>query len=249
MRRSLVSALVATFLLSLAGGSRGGDTGASAPPSIDTDTGGLGARDSVLIYHGHGGVGPEGLEGSMTHQESSVWLEGAGLTVEQTATWPDSFDTYRLIILPGPGANDSSDALDVEERASLIAAMNDGAVVVVEAEPGSLLNDEVLNALVWDLSGSMYSTGEALDGPAEPWGDHQLTAGVETVGLDLCTVIERGEETCLLVAGDDCVAASAMVGAGWLVLLGDGNLLSDVSRWSDGGHDNARFLSNLAQLY
>ncbi len=249
MRRSLVSALTAAFLLTLAGGSRGdGDTGPTGDLPLDTDTGLL-DRGSVLIYTGHGGVGPEGLEGSMTHDESTAWLEGAGLVVSHSSTWPASFDSYRLVILTAPGTNDGSVEFDAVERAELLGVMNAGGTVVVEAEPGSLLNDDVLNALVWDLGGSMYTTGEALDGPAEAWGDHELTAEVGSVGLELSTEVERGEETCLLIADDQCVAVAAAAGDGWLVLLGDGNLLSDVDRWSDGGHDNARFLSHLAQLY
>ncbi len=250
MRRCLVSALVAAFLLTLAGGSRrGGDTAATDLPPVDSDTGILSGRDTVLIYYGHGGIEPTGIEGSMTHTESSAWLEGAGLAVEHTGTWPDSFDGYRLVILTAPGARDSSVEFSAEERAALLTVMNAGGGVVVESEPGSLLNDEVLNALVWDLGGTMYTTGEALDGPASPWGEHQLTADITSIGLDVSTDIERGEETCLLEAGDHCVAVAAAAGAGWLVLVGDGNLLSDVSRWSDGGHDNVRFLSNLAQLW
>ena len=249
MRRSLVSALVACFLLTLAGGSRGkDDTGPTGDPLLDTDTGAT-PRPGVLIYYGHGGVGPEGIEGSMTHLESSAWLEGAGLTVSHTSTWPPSFDSYRLVILPAPGTHDSGVELDALERADLLGVMNAGGTVVVEAEPGSILNDDVLNALIWDLGGSMYTTGEAINGPAIPWGDHELTSEVTSIGLDVSTSVERGEETCLLVTEDECLAVAAAAGAGWLVLLGDGNLLSDVSRWSDGGFDNTRFLSLLAQLY
>ncbi len=250
MRRTLISTLAASVLLILAGASRGGpDSGESAPPSRDTDTGLLGDRDRALIYYGHGGVGPEGLGGSMTHLETAAWLQGAGLTVDHTDGWPEAFGEYRLVILPAPGAHDSTAQLDVEERAALIGVMNAGGIVVVESEPGSLLNDDPLNALVWDLGASMYTTGEALDGSAQPWGDHALTAQVETVGLQQGSVVERGEETCLLATAEDCVAAVATVGAGWLVLLGDGNLLSDLAHCSDLGHDNIRLLSNLAQLY
>ena len=249
MQRSLVSTLVACLLLALAGGSRGnGDTGPTGNPALDTDTG-VTDRGSVLIYYGHGGVGPEGLEGSMAHLESSAWLEGAGLTVSHTSTWPGSFDTYRMVILTAPGTHDSDIEFAAVERADLLNVMNAGGTVVVESEPGSLLNDDVLNALVWDLGGSMYTTGEALDGAATPWGDHELTSEITTIGLELATEVERGDDTCLLVSGDHCVGVAAASGAGWLVLLGDGNLLSNVSHWSDVSYDNARFLSHLAQLY
>jgi hypothetical protein len=247
MRRSTSSALAATFLLALAGGSRGGADSGDSTPSGDTDSG-LPPRDAVLIYYGHGGVGPSGLDGSMTHSDSKALLEGAGLEISHTDSWPDSFDDFRLVILTAPGTHDAGAELDAVQRADLLGVTNAGGVVVVEAEPGTLLNDEVLNALVWDLGASMHTTGESLDGAAEPWGEHILTEGVARVGLDITTAVERGEETCLLVTGSECVAAAAVAGAGWVVLLGDGNLLSDVARWSDGGLDNARFLSNLAQL-
>ena len=247
MRRSTSSALAAATLLALAGGSRGDDDSADSFPAVDSDTGSR-ARQAVLVYYGHGGVGPEGLEDSMTHSESTALLQDAGLTVTHTGTWPASFAPYRLVILTAPGATDAGAEFDAVERADLLGVMNAGGVVVVEAEPGTLLNDDVLNALVWDLGGSMYTTGESLEGPASPWGDHALTDGVTSVGLDDSTAVERGEETCLLETEDECVAAVASAGAGWLVLLGDGNLLSDVARWSDGSLDNARFLSNLAQL-
>jgi hypothetical protein len=247
MRRSTSSALAAAFLLALAGGSRGGPDSGDSLPTVDSDTG-YGPRQAVLIYYGHGGVGPGGLDGSMTHTESTALLQGASLTVTHTDSWPASFEPYRLVILTAPGATDTQAEFDAVERADLLGVMNAGGVVVVEAEPGTLLNDEVLNALVWDLGGSMYTTGESLDGPASAWGEHTLTDDVTSVGLDVSTAVERGEETCLLETEDHCVAVAADSGAGWLVLVGDGNMLSDVARWSDGALDNASFLFNLAQL-
>jgi hypothetical protein len=249
MRRTLLSIAAAGTLFTLAVGSRGtGDSSAGDSDILDDSDTGLGGRNAVLIHTGHAGVGPEGIDGSMTHQGSTALLEEAGLEVQHDDAWPESFDRFRLVILPGPGDHDSSVEFSPVERADLTRVCNAGGVIVVEAEPGVALNADVVNALVWDLGGSMHTTGEAIEGSATPWGEHPLTEGVDAVGLDLSTVLARGEETCLLVAGDDCVAVAATTGEGWVVLLADGNLLSDIGRWDEAGYDNARFLENLARL-
>lgn len=249
MRRSLASAAVAAGLLVLAGGSRKTDTGDTGPATADSNgDSGADHRNRVLVYTGHGGVDAAGIDGSMTHADSTAALLDAGLEVDHTDQWPSSLDPYRLVILPAPGARDANAVFTPVELADLIGVMNAGGVVVVEAEPGTVLNDEVLNEVVWDLNGSMYTTGEGVDGPATPWGDHPLTQGVATVGLAAAAAVERGDDTCLLDTPTRCVAAAAATGEGWLVLLGDGNLLSEAARFDAEGYDNLALLYNLAGI-
>ncbi len=247
MRRTPLSALVLALLTCGVVGSRkpSDDTGPDTTPHGDT---GIHARSGVLIHYGHGGVGPSGLDGSLTHEATTELLESRGLAVNHSSVWPESFETIRLAILPAPGTSDITAEFSTLERADLIGVMSAGGVVVVEAEPGTVLNDDILNDLVWDLGGSMHTTGLEVGDVSATVVEHELTAGLGSIGLDLSTSVERNDDDCLLQVDDDCVAVAADSGPGWLVLLADGNVLSDHEAFAAAGHDNQRFLLNLALL-
>jgi len=246
MRRDHVSAAVLALLLALAGGSLGRGEGDSEPPPGDSDP--LADRPAVLIYHGHGGVGPEGLDGSMTHEDSRALLEGAGLEVDQQAAWPASFDAYRLVILPAPGAHDAQAMFSTMERAELGAVAATGGALVVECESGSAMNLDVVNGLVWDLGLRAVATGIDVDGIADGIAEHALTDGVGGLGLSAAVRVDPGDTTCLASSGGDCVAAATAAGDGWIVLIGDGDLLSWLDEWVAEGQDNDLFLRRLAQI-
>lgn len=246
MRRSLLSLLVMASLLAIAGGSRrDDDTGATGAVG-DTDA--LPGRPAVLVYYGHGGVGPEGIEGSMAHLDDIALLEEAGLRVDHTAAWPASFDEYRLAILPGPGANDVSAEFSATERGLLRSVATSGGVVVIEAEAGNVMNLDPLNDLLWDLGGQLVVSGVTVEGDADSIGEHALTGGVGSLGLRGATKVDPGDGTCIAAAGYDCIAAAAAAGDGWIVALGDGDLLSSLLTWVETGHDNDLFLRHLAHL-
>jgi hypothetical protein len=246
MRRSVLSSLVLALLLTLAGGSRDRDGEDSSADPGDTDA--LPARPAVLVYYGHGGVGPEGLGGSMTHLDDVALLEEASLRVDYTTAWPASFDAYRLAILPGPGANDVAVEFSAAERGLLRGVATAGGVVVVEAEAGNVMNLGPLNDLVWDLGTKMVVEGVSVAGDTDGIGDHPLTDGVVSLGLDGATRVDPGDGACLATVGFDCVAAATAAGDGWIVVLGDGDLLSRLLSFTDEGHDNDLFLRRLAHL-
>ncbi len=248
MRRSLLSAFAMTLLLAGLLGSRGKDSGDSGSDTVPPRDTGIHARSGVLIHYGHGGVGPDGLEGSMTHEATRALLEGHGLSVNYSGAWPESFDNIRLALIPGPGSNDSGASFSTLEAANLISVASAGGVVVVEAEPGTLLNNDILNDLVWDLGGSMHTTSTEIEASEATILEHPLTAGVGSIGLELTTAVVPNDESCLLKVDDDCVAVAAAAGPGWVVLLGDGNILSGYEAFGADGHDNERFLLNLALL-
>ncbi len=248
MHRHTVSALALGLLICAAGGSRqAGDSGDSSPLLDTEDTAAL-LGAGVLVYHGHGGASAAGIDGHLGQGGLELLDE---LDVEHRDDWPEDFSPYRLVILPAPGAHDSSATFSAVQRGDLLSVTHVGGLVVVLSAPGTLVNDDVLNDLVWDLGASMYTTGEALEqGEATryPYQDHPLTEGVERVGLDIASAV-GGEESCLLVVDDDrCVAAAATAGAGWIVLLGAGDLLDDPQGWAESGMDNELFIHNLAQL-
>jgi len=246
LRRSLASTVALALALAAAGGSRGvPDSGleSALPDDSDPDL-----PDGVLIYTGHGGVSSAGLDGGMTHQQSTALLEDAGLTVSRSGSWPESFDAYRLVILPGPGANDSGAEFTTLQRAALQGLMSRGGVVLVESEHGGAMNVDLLNDLVWDLGGGMYVGEGTLEGTGDNIADTALTAGVDSVGFDVAGPLDSLEQTCLVASEWDCVLGASPHGLGWLVLASDGHLFEDLAGWTDEGHDNDILLLDLARL-
>ena len=201
----------------------------------------------VLIFYGHGGVGPEGMWGDMTHAETVTMYQERGLQVTHTADWPASLDAFRLVVLPAPGFR-ADDVFTPAETTALTALVQRGGVLLVEAENGNTISYDVINPLLVSLGAAMQMTGGFFGGDATVFAQDPLTAGLGKVGTLAGGRMEEGVDTCLAAIDDECVAGQHVIGTGSVVLVGDGNMFSDLANWDQGGFHNRRFLLNLAQL-
>lgn len=202
----------------------------------------------MLIHYGHGGVGPEGMWGDMTHEDTVAMYEAAGLTVAHTADWPGSFEDLRLVMLPAPGFKDSAARFKAGEVAQLRAFMEEGGVVVVELENSAVLNSGCVNALFKDLGFGVRMAGGWTNGTFADITEHPFTEGVKEVGVASSANITLGGETCVVGRDDACLVAVRAYGDGWLAVLADGNAISDLANWDDAGRDNRRLIRNFAGL-
>jgi hypothetical protein len=110
------------------------------------------------------------------------------------------------------------------------------------------MNLDTLNGLVWDLGLHAVASGVEVTGAGDAIAEHALTDGVGSLGLDAAVRVDPGDATCLCTAGGECVAAATASGDGWVVLIGDGDLLSRLDEWVAQGHDNDLFLRRLARI-
>jgi len=221
----------------------GGDGG----PGGDADAG-FTLPGKVLIYYGHGGVGPEGMWGDMTHADTIARYGEAGLQVDHTDQWPGSMADYRLAILPAPGFTDATARFSDGEAAALTELATRGGVVAIEAENSGAFDAGVVNALMASLSTSMYIDTGWVNGQANDIAEHALTAGVARIGFSAAAVLVPGNDPCLVADGTSCIVAARAVGLGWVALIADGNAFSDLAGWTAATCDNARLLDNLVQL-
>jgi len=246
--------LASLTLLACAGGTTTGDSGTpadSGASDTDTDTDVLADpyddRDEVLIFHGRGGVGPEGAWGYVTHDETIAQLEPEGLVVEHKDSWPSNTGRTRLVLLPLPGFDDEGD-FSASEISGMESIMDAGGVVVIEGDNGATVNPAVINTLLEGLGASMRA--EYVDQSFPAGGAaHPLADGVETLGIQASGSIAPHDDTCLVAhSGGSCHAAVRSYGDGYLVLLHDSQILDNYDTWEGNGYDNKAFLWNLTRL-
>lgn len=248
MRTTLASLLAA--LLALGCGPSDDD-----PTDRGDDTGGDEEEDEeevplptgVLIFHGRGGVGPEGMWGDMTHEGTITYLEERGLDVTQTASWPSSLADLRLVLLPAPGFTELS-PFSGGEVSAMRAFVEAGGIVTIEAENGAVLDYGVINPLLLDLGATAQMEGGFWNGQVATIAAHPLTVGVAQVGLAAAGGMDAGADVCLAASDAQCLVSAAAVGEGYVVLIGDGNTFSNLESWDTSGSDNRRLLANLARL-
>lgn len=199
----------------------------------------------VLIYSGNGGVGEDGFYGSMTHLETEEVLEAQGLSITRRDTWPSSMLNYRLILMPAPGLLDEQ-PFTTGQASELKRFLDDGGVLLVEAENDTVMSYTVLNALLEDLDLDLRLEGGYIRGDALPAQADPLTLGLHKVGVLAGSRVDGAR--CILSVGPDCAAAAADVGEGVVVVLGDGNMLSGLETWTEQGYENQDLLLRFAGL-
>ncbi len=215
--------------------------------TTETDPGPFGGRDEVLIFHGHGGVGPEGAWGYVTHSDTIALLEPEGLTVDQRDDWPGTVSAVRLVILPMPGFT-SEETFSSGEVGDLEDVMAEGGVVAVQGENGGTMGADVINTLMEDLGASMRIGGSSESFPAGG-SDHPLADGVDDLGTLAPGSLAVDDDDCLYAtSGGSCLAAARSMGSGYLVLMPDAQILELYESWDDQGLDNSAFLWNLTRL-
>ena len=191
--------------------------------------------DAALIYSGNGGVGELGFYGSMTHTETSSALEARGTDVTRTDSWPSSLLDFRMILMPAPGMLEQQ-SFSAGQTSELKRYLDAGGLLLIEAENDTVMSYTVLNALLEDLDLDLRLEGGYIRGDALPAQADPLTLGLHKVGV--LAGARVGGARCILSLGPDCAAAAADVGDGVVVVLGDGNILSDLEAWSDQGYEN-----------
>jgi hypothetical protein len=233
-----LTALCLTSLLTLAcvDPTSGGDT---------ADAGVLSTR--VLIHYGHGGVGPEGMWGDMTHDETIAMYRQAGLEVSHTADWATLKD-YRAVIFPAPGFKSASARFSSAEVEELRAFMEAGGIAVVEGENSAVLDPACINQLFTGLGFATRLTDGWMDGDMARKLDHPLMAGVTTLGVQAAGRTVVNGESCLASSTDGCAFVAKGYGSGWLLLISDGNSVSDLASWDGASRQNRQLLKNIARL-
>ncbi len=215
------------------------DCGACAPCSISMCRG-----PRVVIFHGRGGVGPEGAWGYVTHDETITELTSAGLSVAHESTWPSSLDDVRLMLLPLPGFMSGSN-YSAGEVSAMLDMVRDGGLVVIEGDNGPTLNPAVANDLLQQLGATMRIGGGS---SVSVDTNHPLASGVQRVGVLASGAIDVGNATCFVPLGGGCAAAAMSVGSGYVVVLSDSQILDSYDNRTNGGDHNRRLLLNLARL-
>ncbi|MBI5549499.1 MAG: hypothetical protein HY901_36900, partial [Deltaproteobacteria bacterium] len=219
------------------------DAGTSAGPDA-----GPSIPHKVLIFHGHGGVGPEGMWGDMKHADTLAVCAQEGLTASHATTWPGSLTDFRLVILPAPGFNEAAARFSAGEVAQIKAFLEAGGILAIEAEKAVVLDHACIEALLADLGSPARFESGWVDGKATRITTHALTSGVTRIGLAAAGQMVLNGEQCIAATEEACVVAARGLGQGWLVLVADGNTFSNMATWDTAQDSNRRLLRNLLRL-
>lgn len=201
----------------------------------------------ALVFSGNGGVGEEGVWGDLTHTEVVAQLESDGMRVDRAEVWDGALGAYRILLLPGPGML-AEEPFTEDQLADLRIFLRTGGVVVIEGEHEGVFRPAVAHALLEALEVPMRLGSGYLSGQATPEVVMNFTSGITAVGVQAGAPVEPGGADCLFALGDRCAAAVATASGGWVVLIGDGDLLNDLDSWDDERLQNRIFLRNLIGL-
>ncbi len=223
----------------------------------------------VLLYAGHGALKP-----TADYTKLQNFYETLGLIVDTATSWPDSLDSYGVIILLVPKETFSPD-----QASTLRRWLRRGRYLLVLGEHKEFIQDQTaINLLLADLGVGVRlkdnSNADSDNDTCEPLRDiaeHPLTRGVgEAGGLDpsrtatlevfgTAKALVRiqggnrcgGNQPMRLVGEPVCAVDRPRPGRGSVVVCGDSNFLDDslglADPAGDGMRGNWRFACNLVQ--
>jgi len=226
----------------------------------------------VLLYAGHGALKP-----TTDYTKLQNFYETLGLLVDTANSWPDSLDSYGVIILLVPKETFSSDQVRALQRWLRRGQRR----LLVLGEYKEFIQDQTaINLLLADLGVGIRlkdnSNADWDNDTCEPLRDiaeHPLTRGVrEAGGLDpsrtatlevfgTATALVRiqggnrcgGNQFMRLVGEPVCAVGRPRPGRGQVIVCGDSNFLDDrfglTDPAGDGMMGNWRFACNLVQPF
>jgi hypothetical protein len=210
--------------------------------------------NGVLIYYGHGGIGPSGIYGYCASNTLAQYYQDKGLQVSYTGQWPASLENYRLVILARP-----SEPFDSTMTNALFTWMEAGGILFATNEKSFYAATSNLNALMESLSSDLRTESATIGSGGyygvltNEIGSHELLDGITTLGFGESSIVTTNSEptTRWLVKYESITVMMAEPrGLGFIILSGDTNFLDDhaLESYPPDGGQNYTLADNLARI-